>query len=52
MGWESFKLHPKLINCLKKCNFINPSDVQERALIYTNFHVDMIVAAKTVREIR
>lgn len=51
MGWESFKLHPKLINCLKKCNFISPSSVQERALIYTNFHVDMIIAAKTVRKI-
>lgn len=47
MGWESFKLHPKLITCLQKCNFITPSSVQERALIYTSFQLDLIIAAKT-----
>lgn len=50
MGWETFKLHPKLVNCLMKCNFITPSSVQERALIYANFQMDLIIAAKTVKK--
>ena len=51
MGWESFNLHPRLIKAMNKAGFIKPTDIQERALIYTNFTVDIIIASKTVTAI-
>lgn len=47
MGWEAFKLHPKLVECLEKSGFTSPTDIQERALIYTNYTVDLIIASRT-----
>ena len=47
MGWEAFKLHPLLVECLEKSGFTNPTDIQERALIYSNYTVDLIIASRT-----
>jgi len=48
MGFETFKLHPELLKALTACGFVTPSSIQEKSLIYCNFQVDMIIAAKTV----
>jgi hypothetical protein len=48
MSFENFKLHPVLLASLNKCGFMTPSSIQEKALAYANFPVDMIIAAKTV----
>lgn len=47
MGWETFKLNNKLVECLEKSGFTGPTDIQERALIYSNYTVDLIIASRT-----
>jgi len=49
MSFETFKLHPVLLQALNKSGFVTPSLIQERSLVYVNFQVDLIIAAKTVR---
>ena len=47
-GWDSFKLHPHLVNTLTtKLGFESPTDVQAELLPFQNSPYDLLTAAKT-----
>jgi superfamily II DNA/RNA helicase len=46
-SWKDYNLCDSLTESLTANNFLKPTEVQGRSLVYLNSHVDMIIAAQT-----
>lgn len=45
--WQSYDLNDKILQNLQRLNFLCPTEIQKKVLVYANAKVDLIIQAKT-----
>jgi len=46
-NWTEFEVFPLIAQSLVANNFVKPTEVQARSLVFLQSHVDMVIAART-----
>lgn len=46
-NWAGFHIADEIVESLVSNNFVTPTEVQSKSLLYLEQHVDMVIAAKT-----